>query len=154
VKKIFVIAFLLACAAVPASAQYYMDQGPRPRRSKDAPQSAPLALALDLAFGATFWNAVQVSTMGPVNDVSQLVREGYYKLEIIQLVMISQQGHQPLKKTVEKRKKGAELSKIAAESNIDYDELYESALAVEDVVDKQYLPRFPEKPPRKERDEW
>lgn len=151
--KAFFIFLLLACAVSPARAQRF-DEPPRTHRNKDEPPPAPLALALNLAFGDTFWNQVQVSTMGPVNDVSLLVREGYYKLEIIQMIMISQKGRQPLRKTVEKRRKGEALSRIAAQANIDYDDLYESALAIQDLVDKQYLPRFPDKPPRKERDEW
>ena len=124
----------------------------RPKRQKEDPP--PLALALELTFSATFWNEVHISTMGAVADVADLVRAGCYKLEVIQLVLMSQQGHQPLKKTFEKRKKGAELESLAAEYRLDYGRLYEQALAIQEIVDKRYLPRFPEKRPRKERDEW
>lgn len=148
--KILLAALLIAGAVQAASAQT-MDWR-RPHKPKEDPP--PIALALDLTFSATFWNEVQVSTMGAVADLTELSRAGCYKLEIIQLVLMSRQGHQPLAKTFEKRRKGAALESIAAGYGLDYDKLYESALAVQEIVDRDYLPRFPEKRPRKERDEW
>ena len=38
---------------------------------------------------------------------------------------------------------------------LDYDRVHEAALAVEETVDREYLPRFPEKIPRRKRsDSW
>ena len=116
---------------------------PKPRKPKEAPP--PLALALDLAFGATLWTEVKVSTHGPVADMTKLIKEGYYKLEIIELVLMSSQGRRPLKETLKKRKEGARLSEIAVQYRLDYDKVYESALAVQEIVDREYLPRFPER---------
>ncbi|MBI5631187.1 MAG: hypothetical protein HY921_09930 [Elusimicrobia bacterium] len=111
-------------------------------------QAPPLALALDMAFGPAVWAEVKISTTGPVAELSGLVKEGYYKLEIIQLVLMSVQARRPLKEAVKKRSDGAKLSDIAAGYKLDYDKLYDSALAVEALVDKEYLPRFPEPKPR------
>ncbi|MBI3551353.1 MAG: hypothetical protein HY077_02440 [Elusimicrobia bacterium] len=141
---------LLVLAAAPALAQ--VSEFSKHKKPKE--DSAPVALALNLVFSTTYWQQVEVSTSGPVGDVSALVRQGYYKLEIIELVMMSHDGRQPLAKTVEKRKKGADLADIAADYHLAWVPLEQSALAVEDIVDKQYLPLFPEKRRRKERDEW
>lgn len=110
--------------------------------------SAPVALALDLAFGATVWAQVQVSTNGPVADLTALVRRGHYKLEIIEMILMSVRGGRPLKETVERRRKGAKLEKIALDYHLDYDKVHEAGLAVQEIVDRDYLPRFPETRPR------
>ena len=125
---------------------------PKPK-TKLRQEAPPVALALDLAFGATIWAQVAVSTAGPIIDLSRMVREGYYKLEIIQLVLISAQAGRPLKEVLEKRKKGAKLARLAADYKLDYDKLYESALAIEELVDKEYLPRFPERKLKRDRDD-
>lgn len=151
--RIFFAALILLGAAGPARAQQMREYY---RRKKPAAleEPAPVALALNLTFSTTFWQEVQVSTMGPVVDLSRLNKQGYYKLEIIELLLMSREGHQPLSSTVEKRKKGARLSDIAADYHLSYDKLYESALAVQEIVDKNYLPLFPEKRPRQEKEEW
>lgn len=116
-------------------------------------EPAPLALALDLAFGPTVWAEVKLSTSStPKIELTRLVRQGYYKLELIQLIMLSAEGRKTLKETLERRKKGAKLVEIALAYRLDYDRLYESALAVEEIVDKQYLPRFPQRRPRPVKD--
>lgn len=113
------------------------------------PRVAPVALALDLALGPTIWARVEVSTSGQVVDITRLVGQGFYKLEIIQLVLISAEAKVPLKKTVERRKKGAKLSEIAAEYKIEYAPLYERALGVQEILDSEYLPRLYRKKARK-----
>jgi len=140
-----------AClAASPASAQD-VSVGPaaglfsRSRVSRDIPEPEPLALALDLTFGATVWAQVKISTEGPVVSLTRLVRGGFYKQELIELILMSAEAGKPLQRAVGKRRKGAKLSAIAKEYGLDYDRLHESALAVEEVVDREYLPRFPER---------
>lgn len=121
------------------------------KKPKEDP--APLALALDLAFGATVWAQVRLSTAGPVIELSRLVRQGYYKLEIIQLVLLSAEANKTLKQTLEKRKKGAKLAEITKDYRLDYDRIYEAALAIQELVDREYLPRFKEKPMRRPRED-
>ena len=41
----------------------------------------------------------------------------------------------------------AKLAEISKEYKLDYDALYEEALALEELVDKEYLPRFLERKP-------
>jgi hypothetical protein len=150
-----VIRLLLAAlllSAAPASAQQVRDFS---RRRAAAPvEASPVALSLNLAFSTTFWQEVQVSTAGAVSDLSLLSKEGFYKLEIIELVLLSRQGHQPLKTTVEKRKKGESLADIAAAYRVDFSKLQEAALAVQELIEERYLPLYPEKRPRREKEEW
>lgn len=146
----FLLAACLAVLSSPAWAQVGVGAGIGPdfsgqdarKKKTQAAEDAPLAKALDLALGATIWANVAISSSGPVAEMTRLVAEGYYKLELIQLVLMSAQAHQPLKRALEKRKKGAALFEIAAEYKLDYDKLYEEALAVEELVDGEYLPRF------------
>jgi hypothetical protein len=124
------------------------------RQDQGERASEPLAQALDLALGATVWAQVRISTAGPAADLSRLVRSGFYKLELIQLVLMSAETGKPLQKTVEKRRKGAGLGAIAKDYGLDYDRIYEAALAVQETVDREYLPRFPERAGLKGRPSW
>lgn len=117
----------------------------------EAPGPAPIAEAIALAVGATTWAEVKISTEGPVMELTRLNLAGYYKLELIQLVLLSARGKKTFKEAVEKRGKGASLRAMSEEWGVDYDKLYESSLAVEEIVDSQYLPRFPERSLRRER---
>lgn len=118
---------------------------------KDEP--TPLGQALTLAFPTTFFAEVKISTAGPVVELSRLNREGFYKLELIELLLMSRKAGKPLQAGVERRRKGDTLRAIAVSWGLDFDALYDAALAVEELVDRDYLPRYPQRPPRKERDE-
>ncbi len=130
------------------------EEGSRAASKKpQAPASpAPLAQALGLVFGPRVWLEVGLSS-APVAELSRLVEEGYYKLEMLQLLLMSARGRRPLREALERRKKGSRLSEIAALYRLDYDRLYESALAVEELLDREYLPRFRERPLRPKREE-
>lgn len=148
----FLLCLLISCAFAPASSAQTPEKPAaelvetKARDEKPKPEPAPLALALDLAFGATVWQEVRISTHGPVGDLTKLVRDGHYKLELIELILMSARGHRALRDTVKKRGEGARLSRIAADYGLDYDEVHESALAIEELVDREYLPRFRERP--------
>jgi len=155
-----IFAALWLTAAVPAAAQTDLSFGPSPdwlagaQKDQERPEPEPLAQALDLAFGATVWARVKISTAGPVSDLTKLVAGGFYKLELIELVLICAETGRPLQKAVAKRRKGAKLAAIARDYGLDYDRIYESALAVQEVVDREYLPRFPERQRRRGRRPW
>ncbi|MDD5656916.1 MAG: hypothetical protein PHF00_06635 [Elusimicrobia bacterium] len=147
------LAAALWLAAAPAAGQG-VGVEPAPdlfslRRVPARTDPEPLAQALESAFGPATWARVQVSTAGPVADLSALVRGGFYKLELIELTLMSAQAGRPLRLAVEKRRKGAKLAALAKDYGLDYGRLYEAALAVQELVDREYLPRFPEKQPRK-----
>lgn len=114
---------------------------------------APAARAIELAFGATTWSLVRVSTNGAASDLTRYAAQGFYKRELIELVLMSAEAVHPLARSVEDRKKGAKLSQLALNYNLDYAKIVERALAVEEQVDRTYLPLFPERRPRREREE-
>lgn len=150
-------AFLFLLLAAPAFAQLDPEPLPAPPplpKTEDAApapfQPAPVAQALELALGATVWARVQVSTMGPVVDLTRLSDAGYYKRELIVVVLICAEKGKPLKEAVQRRDKGASLRELAAGYGVDYDRVFDAALAVEELVDEHYLPRFPERHKRRE----
>ena len=118
---------------------------------RDEPR--PMAQAISLAFGATFFVEVRISTMGAVTDLSRLAADGFYKRELITLLLIAGKGKAPLADLAARRRKGEPLRKLAEASGLDFDAVYESALAVEKDVDRRYLKLFPERRPRRGRDE-
>ncbi len=136
--------------AEPLGTESFEDAG-RHRPPRQDP--APVAQAIELAFGATVWAQVQVSTMGAVVDLSRLYRDGFYKLELIELVLMSAESRKTLAATVQKRRKGERLSRLALDYGLDFDRLEEQALRIQDVVDRLYLPRFPAKKPKRERED-
>jgi hypothetical protein len=149
------IALLLLTSAGAASAQMVdgsqlFPEARREKKAKDEP--AAVAQAVELAFGATTWAQVLVSTAGPVIELSRLVREGFYKRELITLTLIAAKSKTPLFELVAARRKKAALSELSFSRGLDYDAIYESALAVEAIVDKQYLKRFPQRGPGRPRD--
>ncbi|PIP84218.1 MAG: hypothetical protein COR54_05295 [Elusimicrobia bacterium CG22_combo_CG10-13_8_21_14_all_63_91] len=91
-----------------------------------------LGLAVSLAFDATTWIEVGVSTP-PVQAASLLIKKGHYRLELLQLVLIAKDSKGRLLDLTAKRAKGASLRSLAQEAGVDYDGVYVRAgrLAVE-----------------------
>ncbi len=119
---------------------------PAAKRPRHAP---PLAESLERVFGPDLWAKVEASTAGAAGDVTELLRQGFYKSEVIQLVMLSAEAGRSLRSTVERRLKGASLARIALDYGIAYDAFFERALVVEGIVDRDYMPRFPERRARR-----
>jgi hypothetical protein len=126
----------------PISQESFEDAG-RKRSPDEGP--APVAQALDLAFGATVWASVHISTMGAVYDLSELSAQGFYERELIELVLIAAKSGQTLKTVCLKRLKGTHLSKIADDAHLSYAKIYDAAEAIQKAVDRDYRPRFPER---------
>lgn len=91
-----------------------------------------MGLAVSLAFDATTWAAVGVSSP-PARAASQLVRRGHYRLELLQLVLIAKDSGGRLLDLTAKRAKGASLRSLAEAGGLEYDAVYAGAerLAVE-----------------------
>lgn len=84
----------------------------------------PLALAVSLAFDTTTWARVGVSTSAPSVEMSRMLRGGYYRLEIVQLVLMASESGKRLELLTARRDKGESLREIAKGLSIDYDRLY------------------------------
>jgi hypothetical protein len=156
--KTFLGAASLALCVLPPSRALGASTGPaagEPQEWGDLrkPREAPLAQAVGRIFGDEVWSEVQISTNGPVADLTRLVRQGCYKRELIELLLISAESRRPLKDVAERRRKGVLLADLAKEGGLAYDRVYENALAVEELVDREYLKRFPERRLKVEREE-
>ena len=136
-------------AAAPASAQVGIGTGVGPdaflysddREKKKPSPIMPMGLAVSLAFDATTWAAVQAST-NPAADLSALVKRGYYKLELIEAVLVASKAKAPLKAIVALHDKGKTLREVAKTRDVDFDPLYEEALRVDERVTGELLPEI------------
>ena len=140
------LAAALAGLAVPAWAQLEGGIGVTPDAGMfalDAPGSTrpavtPLALALSLAFDATTWAAVGVSTSAPAVDMSELLARGYYRLEIIQLTLLAQaSGRRLLDLRTRRTKDGRSLRELAEEAKTPFEETLDRAEAMALLVEQR-----------------
>jgi hypothetical protein len=152
-KKLLVLALLFCAASAAAQVDEtdFFGAVRRSRKPKDEPQA--VAQAVEMAFSSATWTAVKISTMGAVVDLSRLVREGFYKREVITLVVTAARANRPLSELADQRRKKKTLAQIAHGYHLDYDGIYETALSIEKIVDEQYLKRFPQRAPGRTRDD-
>ncbi|MBI3550510.1 MAG: hypothetical protein HY078_15845 [Elusimicrobia bacterium] len=136
------------CAAGSVRAQIGVGTGVTPEtfgvgaeeRKKEAlPPVDPVALAASLAFDATTWTQLQVSTTAP-QEMTRLLRKGYYRLELVQMTMLAKESSATFKAIEADREKGVKFRDIAAKRGVDYEALYERALAEDRRVEERYLP--------------
>lgn len=101
------------------------------RSSSPSAEVTPLSLALSLAFDATTWAAVGVSTASPAGDVAELMARGYYRLEILQLTLLAEaSGKRLLDMRTRRTKDGLTLRQLAEEAKVPYDALLDRAEAL------------------------
>lgn len=108
-------------------------------RSSAAPaEVTPLSLALSLAFDATTWAAVGVSTASPAGDVAELLARGYYRLEILQLTLLAEaSGKRLLDLRTRRTKDGLTLRQLAEEARVPYDGILDRAEALAAGVERR-----------------
>ena len=95
-----------------------------------APSAAvtPLSLALSLAFDATTWAAVGVSTSAPAADMAELLARGYYRLELLELTLLAQaSGKRLLDLRTRRTKDGRTLRQLAEEAKMPFEDLQDRA---------------------------
>lgn len=137
---------LAALLAVPVGAQvdFGTSLGPEAflqgdRLAKESAPILPMAIATSLAFDATTWAVVEASTV-PAKDVTALLRRGYYKLEVIQAVLVASGARVPLKDILAEHDKGKGLRQIAEARQVDFDAVYEEARRADRRVVDELLP--------------
>jgi len=130
--------------ALPCQAQVDVGTGLGPdifthgsQRMKKLSIASPFALAIGLVIDATTWNQISISTLTPVEEVGLLLRNGYYKLELLQLALMAKDAKLKLKDLVKRREKKESLRQIAKSHSIDYEPLYDKALELSERVDKR-----------------
>jgi len=123
---------LVWTACGPASCQELSASPPpfslEPKKEAKDPLPTPLALALSLAFDATTWARVGVSTSAPSVEMARLLRGGFYRLELLQLVQMADGSGRALTQLTARREKGEDLAKIAADLSLDLERIYEESL--------------------------
>lgn len=136
----------LAAAPLPAAAQVGVGAGISPdafiqgeRTVREQMPILPLALAASLAFDTTTWASVGVSSV-PAKDLSALLKRGYYKLELLQAVLVASRAKVPLKDVTAAHDKGQALREVAQAKGLDFDSVYEEALAIDKRVIDELLP--------------
>ncbi len=145
-------------APSPVLAQVDLGAGLGPDAFLRAPQSqqqappavTPLGLALSLSFDATTWAAIEVSS-APARVLSEMLRQGYYKLELLQMVLMARRGAGTFKQVQQERGKGRRLREIAESKQVDFDAVYEESLALDARLTARLLPSVLEvrtSPPR------
>lgn len=98
------------------------------RSSAPSPAVTPLALALSLAFDATTWAAVGVSTSAPAAEMAELMARGYYRLELLQLALLAQaSGKRLLDLRTARTKDGKTLRRLAEDARTPYDDVLDRA---------------------------
>jgi len=129
----------LLAGARPASAQADSPLFSAVDRSS-APSAAVnrLSLALSLAFDATTWAAVGVSTSAPAGEMAELMARGYYRLELIQLTLIAQaSGKRLLDLRTRRTKDGRTLRQLAEEAKVPYDDILDKAERLASEVEER-----------------
>jgi len=109
------------------------------------PDMTPMAMGLSLVFDTTTWSEVKVSTADPARVMAKLLRQGCYRLEIIQLVLMARGSGKALAELTAKRKDGkTTLRDLSRELGIDYDPLVERArvLAAQVEAEMEYVSRI------------
>lgn len=149
-RRAWLVAALAAGVALrEACAQVDMGIGVGPdalgweRSSSTGPAPAavlPLALATSLAFDATTWAALKVSTETPARELTALLQRGYYKLEFLQLILMAKDSGSALKSLAEQRDKGKPLRELAKGLGLEYDAVYDRSLDLDGLLRARYLP--------------
>lgn len=135
------LALLLAGLTASASAQTVApDARFLERRRTPLSKPTPLALSIALSFDEDTWRAVEVSTAGavvPAAELARLMNAGIYRLELVQMILMAREGGSSLEALVKRRAKGEPLRDIARGLSVDYDVLYDRALAKAEAVERR-----------------
>ncbi|MBI5201188.1 MAG: hypothetical protein HY925_06350, partial [Elusimicrobia bacterium] len=136
---------ILLAAAAPAAAQVGVGTGIGPeaflqgdRVQRENLPVLPIALAASLAFDATTWASIELSTV-PARDLSNLFKRGYYKLELLQAVLVASKAKTTLKEIVAAHDKGKSMRELAHAKNLDFDAVYDEALKLDKRVVEEFL---------------
>jgi hypothetical protein len=122
------------------------DQTDRERRENEKkerenkekrPTLLPFASVLADAFPPADWAALKVSTSTTKEDLSKLLRGGFYRLELVTLVLTAKRAGEPLSKLVQKRQDGDTLRSIAEGCKIGYDALFDDASSLKLLLDRR-----------------
>lgn len=138
---------LTAALAATASAQtglgmdFGLDAGDAIEKSEreDRSRPFPYAIALEMEFSSATWLTLDLAS-APAKEMTALMVRGYYKLELVELVLTAEKARVPFKEVFKKREKGATLKAIAAGYGLDADQVYDEAAVRRRHLESELLP--------------
>lgn len=95
-----------------------------------------LGLAVSLAFDATTWTSIGVSSP-PARAATDFIRRGHYRLELLQLVLMARDSDGRLLDLTRKRSEGASLRSLAEAAKLSYDSVYTESERLAALVDRR-----------------
>jgi hypothetical protein len=109
-----------------------------PGKDKKAIPKTALGLALASSFKRSTWEKVGISTTTPAADMDRLLAAGFYRLELVQLILLADQlGARLSELTIQRRKVKKTLREIAESAHVDYDAFYEDSLKTAERVQRR-----------------
>lgn len=102
----------------------------------EKPQIDPFAAALSQYFSSSTLVEVFESTE-PEKQVTQYTGQGFYRQEIITLMLISEKTKEPFKKLAKERDKGKSFEDFAKKYSIDLYELFEKSVDIKKEIEKK-----------------
>lgn len=107
-------------------------------KEKKRSELTPMSLAITLVFDLKTWSAVGVSTSAPAGEISSMLGDGYYRLELLQLILMAERSGKHISLlTAERTKSKKSLRDMAQELGLEYDSLYDEAVSRSREVDRR-----------------
>lgn len=113
-----------------------------PKEEKETrPDIQPFARALTLYFNSLTWTQIGISTASPAKELTDFMYHGYYRQEIIQLILMSKESGKSFKEFARERKKEKRFEEIAGKAKIDFSDIVERSIEIRKIIDAKFLPR-------------
>ncbi len=116
-----------------------LDPEPKAKeKKKKRSELTPMSLAITLVFDLKTWSAIGVSTSAPAGEISSMLGDGYYRLELLQLILMAERSGKHISLlTAERTKSKKSLRDLAKELGLEYDSLYDEAVSRSREVDRR-----------------
>ncbi len=87
------------------------------------------SLAVSLSFSSATWAAVGISTSAPHRDMAKMMHNRYYRLEVVQMILMAERSGKKLKEIARLHVKKKTLRDIAGDLDLKYETVLEDAIA-------------------------
>lgn len=125
-------------SASPDSELATLDPEPKAKSKKKRNKLTPMSLAITLVFDSNTWSKIGVSTSAPVGEIASLLGAGYYRLELLQLILMADRSGKHISLlTADRAKEKKSLRQMAKEFGLEYDSLYDEAVSLSRKVDRR-----------------
>ncbi len=122
-------AFLLLAPGLAAAQDKMLHMLDKPDEENEEVMQTKTSLAISLSFSSSTWAAVGISTSAPHLDMAQLLRKKYYRLEVVQMILMAERSGKKLRELAKLHVKDKTLRSIAGDLGLEYDTVLEDAIA-------------------------